>query len=158
MVKKTLANAGDTRDTGLTPEWGRSPGGWHGNPLQYSCLEKSMHRGAWRARVHRATENRTRLSTAAQHSTYSPILVAWASVALNDHVVKLIYWYDNKFGYRNHIVDPTFTWAQRSKSPEPSTPNNSTRGRATPWGVLSQIYSSVYWDTSSSTRFPSHGP
>ena len=138
--KESACNEGDLDSI---PRLGRSPGGGHGNPLQY-CLEKSMHRGAWQARVHRATENRTRLSTAAQHSTYSPILVAWASIALNDHVVKLIYWYDNKFGYRNHIVDPTFTWAQRSKSPEPSTPDNSTRGRATPWGVLSQIYSSVY--------------
>ena len=47
MVKNTLANAADTRDTGLIPEWGRSPGGGHGNPLQYSCLEKSVDRGAW---------------------------------------------------------------------------------------------------------------
>ena len=39
MVKNLPANAGDTRDTGLIPGSGRSPGGGHGNPLQYSCLE-----------------------------------------------------------------------------------------------------------------------
>ena len=39
-VKNPLANAGDTRNEGLIPGWGRSPGGRHGNPLQYSCLEK----------------------------------------------------------------------------------------------------------------------
>ena len=38
-VKKLPANAGDIRDAGWIPGWGRSPGGGHGNPLQYSCLE-----------------------------------------------------------------------------------------------------------------------
>ena len=55
VVKNLPANAGDTcnvRDTGLIPGSGRSPGGGHGNPLQYSCLENPMDRGAWRATVH----------------------------------------------------------------------------------------------------------
>ena len=39
VVKNPPANAGDVRDTGSVPGWGRSPGGGHGNPLQYSCLE-----------------------------------------------------------------------------------------------------------------------
>ena len=41
------ANAGDIRDTGLTPGWGRSPGEGNGNLLQYSCLENLMDRGSW---------------------------------------------------------------------------------------------------------------
>ena len=50
LVGKNLpANTGDARDTGLIPKWGRSPGGGHGNPLQYSCLENPMDRGAWQA-------------------------------------------------------------------------------------------------------------
>jgi len=40
-VKNLLANAGDLRDLGVIPGWRRSPGGGHGNPLQYSCLENS---------------------------------------------------------------------------------------------------------------------
>ena len=52
MVKNPPANAGDLRDVGLIPESGRLPGGGHSNPLQYSCLENPMDRGAWRARVH----------------------------------------------------------------------------------------------------------
>ena len=44
LVKNLLANAGYVRDTGSTPGLGRSPGGGHGNPLQYSCLENSMDR------------------------------------------------------------------------------------------------------------------
>ena len=51
-VKNPIANAGDIRDEGLIPGLGRSPGGGHGNPLQYSCLENPMERGAWRATVH----------------------------------------------------------------------------------------------------------
>ena len=51
MVKNPSANAGDIRDRGLIPGSGRSPRGGHGNPLQYSCLEKHMDRGAWQMPV-----------------------------------------------------------------------------------------------------------
>ena len=46
MVKNPSANAGDIIDEGSIPGLGRSPGGGHGNPLQHSCLENSMDRGA----------------------------------------------------------------------------------------------------------------
>ena len=46
-VKNSPANAGDLRDVGSVPGLGRSPGGGNDNPLQYSCLENSMHREAW---------------------------------------------------------------------------------------------------------------
>ena len=52
VVKKPLASAGDIRDAGSIPRLGRSPGEEHGNPLQYSCLENPMDRGAWQATVH----------------------------------------------------------------------------------------------------------
>ena len=53
-VKNLPANAGDVRDMGWIPGLGRSPGGGHGNPLQYSCLGNpmDMDRGAWWATVH----------------------------------------------------------------------------------------------------------
>ena len=57
MVKNPPANAGDIRDVGSIPGLGRPPGGGHGNPLQYSCLENSMDRGAWRTMVHRVVYN-----------------------------------------------------------------------------------------------------
>ena len=59
MIKNLLANAGDLRNVGSIPGSGRSPGGGHGNPLQYSCLKSPMDGGAWRATVHRATKNWT---------------------------------------------------------------------------------------------------
>ena len=52
MVKNPPANAGDIRDMGLIPDSGRSPGGGNSYPLQYSCLENPMERGAWKAIVH----------------------------------------------------------------------------------------------------------
>ena len=56
MVKNPPANAGDLRDTASIPDSGRYPEGRNGNPLQYSCLENSMDREAWRATVHRVAE------------------------------------------------------------------------------------------------------
>ena len=47
---------------------GRSPGGGHGNPLPYSCLENPMDRGAWRATVHRVTKSRTQLKCLSMHA------------------------------------------------------------------------------------------
>ena len=60
--KKSACNAGDTGDVGSIPRLGRSPGGRHGNPRQYSCQENPMDRGAWQATVHGVTKSQTRLS------------------------------------------------------------------------------------------------
>ena len=57
VVKNLPANAGDIRDVGSVPGSGRSPGGGHGNPLQYSYLDKPRGRGAWRAIVHKVAES-----------------------------------------------------------------------------------------------------
>ena len=59
MVKNLPVSAGERRDVGSIPGSGRSPEGGHGNPLQYSCLENPMDRGAWRATVHGITKSRT---------------------------------------------------------------------------------------------------
>ena len=62
MVKNPPANAGDTGDSGLISGSGRSPGEGDGTPLQYSCLENPMGRGAWRPTVHRVTKSLTQPS------------------------------------------------------------------------------------------------
>ena len=59
MAKNSPANAGDV---GLMPGWGRSPGKENGNPLQYSCLENPMDRGAWWATVPGVTKSQAPLS------------------------------------------------------------------------------------------------
>ena len=64
MVKKKknpCANVRDVIDTGSIPGLGRSPGGEHGNPLQYSCLENPKDRGALRATIHRVAKSWTGL-------------------------------------------------------------------------------------------------
>ena len=61
MVKNSPANAGGVRDTGSIPWLGRSAGGGHGSPLQYSCLENPVDRGAWQAMVHGVAKSLTLL-------------------------------------------------------------------------------------------------
>ena len=61
MVKNLPANAGDIRDAGSIPGSGRSPGGGHDNPLQYSGLENPMDRGAWWTSVCGEAKSQTRL-------------------------------------------------------------------------------------------------
>ena len=56
--KESACNVGDL---GSIPGLGRSPGGQHGNPLQCSCLENPMDRGAWQATVHGATKSQIQL-------------------------------------------------------------------------------------------------
>ena len=62
VVKNPLDNAEAAGDSGSIPGMGRSPGGRNSNPLQYSCLENLMDRGACRARVHGVAKSRTGLS------------------------------------------------------------------------------------------------
>ena len=71
VVKNLPANAGELRDMGSIPELGRSPGGGHGNPLQYSCLENPKDRGAWRATVHRVAKNQTQLKPLSTMHTHA---------------------------------------------------------------------------------------
>ena len=66
MVKNPPANAGVVRDVGLIHGPGGFPGGGHGNPLLYSCLENLMDRGAWWATVHIMAESE--MTEATQHA------------------------------------------------------------------------------------------
>ena len=59
VVRNLPANVGDIRDKDLILGLGKSPGGGHGNSLQYSCLENPKDRGAWWATVHRVTKSQT---------------------------------------------------------------------------------------------------
>ena len=63
--KESACNAGDT---GSIPGLGRSPGGWHDNPLWYSCLENPMDRGAWRIMGHRVAKSQTQLKRVSMHA------------------------------------------------------------------------------------------
>ena len=61
-VKNTPASAGDVKEAGSIPGSGRSSEGGRGSPLQYSCLENPVDRGAFQATVHGVEKSRTRLS------------------------------------------------------------------------------------------------
>ena len=82
MGNESACNAGDTGYAGLIPGSGRSPGVGNGNPLQYSCLENSMDRGAWRATVHGAAKSRD-MTEATEHT---PKHMALCTSIKTDHV------------------------------------------------------------------------
>ena len=67
VVKNLPANAGDIRDVGSVPGSGRSSGEGNGNPLQYSCLENPMDRGAWQATVLGVSKSQTQLKRLSTH-------------------------------------------------------------------------------------------
>ena len=68
VVKQPAANSGDTRDVGSISALGRSPGGGHGNSLQYSFLENPVDTGAWRAVAHRVAKSWTQLKQLSKHT------------------------------------------------------------------------------------------
>ena len=68
VVKNQPASAGNLRDTGSIPGSGRFPGGGHGNPLQYSCLENPMDGGDWRVTVHRVAKGQTQMKPLSMHA------------------------------------------------------------------------------------------
>ena len=72
MVKNLSAKAGDIGDVDSVPGSGRSRGGGHGNPLQYSCLGNFMDRGAWRATVHRVSDMTEVTKHICMHKTTYP--------------------------------------------------------------------------------------
>ena len=77
VAKNPPASAGYIRDEGSIPGSGRSPGGGHGNPLQYSCLKNPMDRGAWQAIVHGVTNSQKGLKRLSTHALiqYDLILI-----------------------------------------------------------------------------------
>ena len=75
LVKNPPANVGDIRDVGSIPRFERSPGRGNGNPLQCSCLENCMDRGAWQVTVHGVTESNT------TERTYT-LVVQWIRIPL----------------------------------------------------------------------------
>ena len=84
MVYKPPANEGDVSEVGWIPGSGRSPGGGHGNPLQYSCLENPLDRGAWQATVHRIAKSWIQLKLLCTHT--------WG-------IYRLRFWFSSVEGY-----------------------------------------------------------
>ena len=68
VAKNLLADAEDTRDAGSIPGFGRCPGGRHGNPLQYLCLENPMAREASQAIIHGVAESQAGLKQLSRHA------------------------------------------------------------------------------------------
>ena len=81
MVKNLACDTEDTGDVGSIPGLGRSSGGGNGNPLQYSCLENPVDRGALQATVHGVTKNQTPMKQLSMHEHLGTFLVVqWLSL------------------------------------------------------------------------------
>ena len=102
VVKNLPTSAGDIRDMASVPGLGRSSGGGHGNPLQYSCLENPMDRGAWLATVHRVAKSQTQLK---------PLCTA-----RNLIIVILIVFYIISVGFNSMNFMVCFNWCFCSSS------------------------------------------
>ena len=91
VVKNPPANAGDVRDMGLIPGSGRPPGEGNDNPLQYSCLENSMDRGAWWAAIHRiAKESDTTEQLTHTHTHTHTFNTEVVKCRISEHYMQLL--------------------------------------------------------------------
>jgi len=123
LVAKNLpANAGDIRGMDLIPGSGRSPGIGHGNPLQYSCLENPMDRGAWWVTVHGVAKSLTQ--TEVTWCTHTPrflkkLKIEWsydpATLLLGTYLEKIIIWKDT---FTAMFTAALFTIANTWKQPK----------------------------------------
>ena len=93
VVKNLPVNAGEIRDVGSIPGLGRSPGGGHGNPLQYSCLENPMERRIWQGTVHSVQKSQTQLKQLSTHRlVHIPYTYLLSSVQFSHSVVSDSLW------------------------------------------------------------------
>ena len=127
VVKNPSANTGDA---GSIPGPGRSPGEENGNPLQYSCLENSMERGAWQATVHRAAKNWTQLKQLSMntppfdHSWYHwPDALSSGSRTISPALSDSVHWISDPASWSSaresgtkEMDQRSLTWAESVRS------------------------------------------
>ena len=107
VVKKPPTKAGDVRDVGLIAGLGRSPGGGNGNPLQYSCQENPIDRGAWQCRVHGVIKSQTQLSMC----MHVALTVCPAPLHITHSVLKT----SPSYGWGKYIIPITFLRKMRQR-------------------------------------------
>ena len=106
--KESACNAGDTGD--LFPGWWRSPGGGRGNPLQCSCLDDPMDRGAWWIIVHQVAKSQTRLKQLSMHvsnevaTSHMWLLSTWNETRMTKAKCNFINFNLNEFKFRRPCV------------------------------------------------------
>ena len=126
-------------DTGSIPGWGRSPGGAHRSPLQYSCLENRMGRGAWRATAHGVTESDTteRLSVHAYvHSSFLDFLSIYVA-AEHSVQVPVLYSMRPSADYVAHTINGIHVSISISQFLQKfDSYRNRSSGRKTNQGIL----------------------
>ena len=110
VVKNSPANTGDTRDVGSIPGLGRSPGGGHGNSLQYPCLQNPMDRGSWWAAIHTVTKSQTWLKQFSTPALAIPLPGIYQNKLKSSH--------SNRYICTLIFIAALFTIAKRCKQPK----------------------------------------
>ena len=109
QVALAVPMLGDVRDTGSIPGLGRSPGGGHGNPLQYSCLENPMDKGAWQAMILGVTNSQTWLKWLSIHTHSLHIcLYSIYTKIIYVHISKHIHMYTHVIYHNIYVIGPNF--------------------------------------------------
>ena len=170
--KEPTAIAGQVRDEGLIPGLRRPPGWGHSNPLQYTCLENPMDRGAWQATGHSVTKNQTQLKQLSTYTQHKYLYVkhiksAWYCCysAFGDHRLlgysrspRIPLWQCFQF---SHLVVSDSLWPQglqQARLPCPSpTPGACSKSCSSGWWCHPNISSSVVPFSSCLQSFPASG-
>ena len=137
VIKNPPANAEDLREADLTPGLGRSPGGGHSSPLQYSCLENPMDRGACWVTVHRVSKTQTQLKHLSTHTHTHILLKPWKEPIQAHHVFPGGFGYHSSPGFSNDCQLP------HSVCPKEMVKSHSLRKRRFISGQGVFIYSVV---------------
>ena len=103
VVKNLPANPGDIRDTGSIPGLGRFPGGGHGNPLQYFCLENPTDRGAWWVTVHSITKSRIWLKLLSISIQHTSLLRPWLQIQPHTELPEVRI---STYGFQRYATQP----------------------------------------------------
>ena len=105
MVKNLPSSAADVRDMSSIPESGRSPGGGHSTPLQSSCLENSMDKGAWLAIVYRVARSWTQLNQLSMHAyMYFSVLDHFFFFCFLKSIVHIFFFSLETYYFKNLIL------------------------------------------------------
>ena len=140
VIKNLPVNAGDIRDMGWIPGSGRSPGGGHGNPFQYSCLGNPMDRRAWQTTDHRVTKSQTWLK-----QLYFFFFSNFHLIMLNRFIVLFSLLYSSTFLYIQQDGSVQFSSVSQS-CPTPCNPMRcSIPGLPVHHQLLESTQTHVHW-------------
>ena len=165
--KESTCNAEDLRDLGSIPGLKRSPGGGHGNPLQYSCLENPIDRGAWWATAHGVAQSWTWLKWLSMHArSYSVVHIQYPVITTMEKIRQCVYMYVCVYIYvyikLNHLIvhlkltqhcKSTVPWLRKKQTQLSQTEVNAFKENRRFWSsMISKRVMRCPWNSNGSEK------